>query len=171
MSAKEIIDQAHTDGFKVQSFRSYCGGLMAQGHDDNPFRYKFTWNPRNVVLAGQGTPARYLEDGQLKIVNYLRLFEQTEPVSIQQEDFVSYANRNALPYNGLYDIPEVETLYRGTLRRPGYCSIWQGLLKTGFTDDQTAYAHELKHLTWRQLSTALGLDKQAANNTLLQSLL
>src|SRR5205085_3909506 len=75
MSAMEIIDSVHSQGGMIDSFRSYTGGLVAPESNDNPWGYKFSWNPRNVILAGQGT-AKYIEEGKYKYIPYNRLFKE-----------------------------------------------------------------------------------------------
>ena len=48
--AMECFDEVHTGGGKVESFISYCGGLPAPEHSDNPLGYKFSWSPRGVLV-------------------------------------------------------------------------------------------------------------------------
>ena len=92
-SAMKIIDEVHSNGGKVITFKSFCGGLVAPESNDNPWGYKFSWNPRNVILAGQGT-AQWLENNQLKFIPYNRLFTQVETISIDgYGDFEAYANQ------------------------------------------------------------------------------
>ncbi|MBC7922514.1 MAG: saccharopine dehydrogenase NADP-binding domain-containing protein [Ferruginibacter sp.] len=137
LSAMRSIHQIRNGGGRITAFKSFCGGLMAPGSDANPWGYKFTWNPRNVVLAGQGT-ATFLEAGQLREVAYADLFGRTEPVQIAgYGTFEAYPNRDSLEYRGVYGLPDVRTMLRGTLRRPGYCAAWNVLVQLGLTDDAT----------------------------------
>jgi len=136
MSAIEIIDKIKTKGGKILSFESFAGGLIAPQTDpDNPWRYKFTWNPRNVVLAGQGT-AKFIQEGQYKFVPYQQLFTRTTFIRIPEYgDFQGYANRDSLKYINTYGLQGVKTMIRGTLRNEGFCSAWNILVQLGCTDD------------------------------------
>ncbi|MEJ6748479.1 MAG: saccharopine dehydrogenase C-terminal domain-containing protein, partial [Flavobacteriales bacterium] len=135
MSAMQIIDKIKADGGKLTSFKSFCGGLVHPDYDDNPWNYKFTWNPRNVVLAGQGT-AQYIEGGEIKYIPYNKLFNRTENMSVLDSgEFEAYANRDSLSYRKSYRIENISTLLRGTLRRSGYSKSWNYLLQLGLTDD------------------------------------
>lgn len=135
MSAMKIIDEAKSKDEEILSFKSYCGGLLAPQSEDNPWKYKFTWNPRNVVLAGQGT-SRYIEKGELKFVPYHQLFKRTDTVSFPGlGDFDGYPNRDSLSYRKVYGLDEIPTMLRGTLRRAGYCKAWDVFVQLGMTDD------------------------------------
>lgn len=134
-SAMKIIDDIHQKGGKIMSFKSYCGGLVAPESNDNPWGYKFSWNPRNVVLAGQGT-AQYLENGKLTFIPYNRLFTRTETINIDGHgSFEAYANRDSLNYQKHYGLNDIKTLLRGTIRQTGYCKAWNVFVKLGLTDD------------------------------------
>jgi len=114
MSAMEVIDAIKRDGGQLLSFESYTGGLVAPESDDNPWGYKFSWNPRNVVLAGQGV-AQYLSDGAFKFVPYHQLFRRVEPVQVPGHgDFEGYPNRDSLSYRSIYGIENCPTVLRGT---------------------------------------------------------
>jgi saccharopine dehydrogenase-like NADP-dependent oxidoreductase len=135
MSAMKIIDQTRAEGSKILSFKSYCGGLLAPESEDNPWRYKFTWNPRNVVLAGQAT-ARYVENEELKFIPYHQLFRRTEILRFPGlGDFEGYPNRDSLSYRKVYGVENIPTMLRGTLRRVGYCKAWNVFVQLGMTDD------------------------------------
>jgi len=134
MSAMQKIDEIKAKGGKLTAFRSYTGGLIAPESDDNPWRYKFTWNPRNVVLAGQGT-AQYLENGKYKYIPYNRLFQQYWKVNIAgMGEYEMYANRDSLLYRDVYGLKDIPTLLRGTLRNIGFCDAWDALIRIGLTD-------------------------------------
>lgn len=140
MTAMEAIDRIRAAGGKLTSFRSYTGGLIAPESDNNPWGYKFTWNPRNVVLAGQGAAglgtARYLRNGEYKYVPYYRLFSRLEHIEVEgYAPFEGYPNRDSLSYRKIYGMEEVPTLLRGTLRKKGYCESWNALVQLGMTDD------------------------------------
>jgi len=135
LSAMQVIHRIEALGGEITAFKSFCGGLIAPESDDNPWGYKFTWNPRNVVLAGQGT-AVFLENGQMQEVGYGQLFTRTETIQMEEYGaFEAYPNRDSLGYRGAYGLPQVRTMLRGTLRRPGYCAAWNVLVQTGLTDD------------------------------------
>lgn len=139
-SAMRVIDEIKQKGGEVAVFKSYCGGLVAPESNDNPWGYKFSWNPRNVVLAGQGT-AQYLEDGQLRFIPYNRLFTQTDKVEVEGHgSFDAYANRDSLGYTEVYGLQSARTMLRGTLRQSGYCNAWNVFVKLGLTDDTSQIA-------------------------------
>jgi len=135
MSAMRIIHAIQAKGGVITGFESYCGGLIAPANDDNPWHYKFTWNPRNVVLAGQGT-AKFLQDGVFKYTPYQQLFQRTDTFQIEgYGDFEGYANRDSLKYISLYGLHDVKTMYRGTFRRPPFCAAWDVFVQLGLCDD------------------------------------
>ncbi|MDB4074862.1 saccharopine dehydrogenase NADP-binding domain-containing protein [Crocinitomicaceae bacterium] len=139
MSAMKIIHEIKARGGKLISFKSFTGGLIAPVSDNNPWNYKFTWNPRNVILAGQGGAASFIRNGQYKYIPYNRLFGRLDNISIEDYgDFVGYANRDSLSYRETYGIEDIPTIFRGTLRRPGYCKAWDIFIELGMTDDTYA---------------------------------
>jgi saccharopine dehydrogenase (NADP+, L-glutamate forming) len=149
-SAMKVIDQIHESGGEINVFKSYCGGLVAPESNDNPWGYKFSWNPRNVVLAGQGT-AQYLEGGEIKFIPYNRIFTQTDVIEVEGHGkFDAYANRDSLGYIEVYGLNKVQTMLRGTLRQLGYCRAWNVFVKLGLTDDTSKILHSDK-LTYTQL--------------------
>ena len=160
MSAMKIIDEIKAKGGELKSFKSYCGGLVAPESVSSPWQYKFTWNPRNVVLAGQGT-AQYIRNGKYKYIPYHRLFKRTESISIlQQGEFEAYANRDSLSYREIYGLKNIPTLLRGTLRRPGYCESWDLFVELGMTDD--SYQMDVSGMTYHDF---LNSFMREANNT------
>lgn len=136
MSAMQVIDGIKKRGAAVTSFESYTGGLIAPETDPgNPWRYKFTWNARNVVMAGQGT-AKFLQAGHYKYVPYQQLFTRTTPVEVPGYGaYEGYANRDSLKYIETYGLQGVETMVRGTLRNKGYCNAWNILVQLGCCDE------------------------------------
>ena len=135
MSAMQVIDEIKENGGELTSFKSFCGGLVHPDYDNNPWNYKFTWNPRNVVLAGQGT-AQYIENGDYKYIPYTSLFERTEYMEVLDAgEFEGYANRDSLSYRKSYGLDDIPTLFRGTLRRKGYSEAWNVFVQLGMTDD------------------------------------
>ncbi|MBX2842542.1 MAG: saccharopine dehydrogenase NADP-binding domain-containing protein [Flammeovirgaceae bacterium] len=135
LSAMKEIDEIRNTGGKMLNFESFTGGLVAPESDNNPWHYKFTWNPRNVVLAGQGI-VKFIQEGKLKYIPYHRLFRRTEIIEIQGYGrFEGYANRDSLKYLDVYNLRGIPTIYRGTLRRPGFSRAWDIFVKLGATDD------------------------------------
>lgn len=136
MSAMQVIDRICDAGGKMLSFESFCGGLVAPESDNNLWNYKFTWNPRNVVLAGQGGAAEFIQEGTYKYIPYHRLFRRTEFLEVENYGlFEAYANRNSLAYQSVYGLEDVLTLYRGTIRRVGFSRAWHLFVQLGMTDD------------------------------------
>jgi saccharopine dehydrogenase-like NADP-dependent oxidoreductase len=135
MSAMEIIHRLKSQGANLISFKSYTGGLVAPESNDNPWGYKISWNPRNVILAGQGT-ASYLWDGKYKHVPYSRIFTDIETLEVDPIGrFDGYANRDSVSYLKIYELEGISGLLRGTLRQRGYCRAWNVFVTLGLTDD------------------------------------
>ncbi len=135
MSAMRVIDNILAMGARLTSFESFTGGLITPDTDpDNPWRYKFTWNPRNVVMAGQGT-AKFLMDGQYKYIPYHQLFKRVTPVTVLGTLYEGYPNRDSLKYLSTYGLHGIRTMIRGTLRNAGFCSAWDVLVQLGCCDD------------------------------------
>lgn len=136
MSAMQVIDRIRAEGGKIILFESFTGGLVAPESDNNLWNYKFTWNPRNVVVAGQGSAAKFLQEGTYKYIPYNRLFRRTEFLEVEGFGrFEGYANRDSLKYQSIYALNDVKTLYRGTIRRVGFSRAWNVFVALGMTDD------------------------------------
>jgi saccharopine dehydrogenase (NAD+, L-glutamate forming) len=136
MSAKKLIDDVKAKGGILNGFESYTGGLVAPESDDNPWNYKFTWNPRNVVLAGQGSAAKFIKEGKYKYIPYNKLFRRTEIIDVPgYGQFEGYPNRDSLKYRSIYELDNISTMYRGTLRKVGFCRAWNIFVQLGATDD------------------------------------
>jgi len=150
MSAMRVINRIREQGHALLCFESFTGGLIAPESDNNPWNYKITWNPRNVVLAGQGGPARFIQEGTYKYIPYNRLFRRTEVIDIEgYGKFEGYANRDSLKYIEKYNLQDVPTVYRGTLRRPGYCRAWDVFVQLGATDDSYTMLNT-EEMTYKQ---------------------
>jgi saccharopine dehydrogenase-like NADP-dependent oxidoreductase len=155
MSAMQIIDDIRAKGGEMKAFYSYCGGLVAPESNDNPWGYKFSWNPRNVILAGQGAPATFIENGELKEIPYGKLFSSARQIEVTGHGkFDAYANRDSLSYRGVYRLENIPTMLRGTLRAEGYCKAWNILVQIGWTNDVDQKIGT-NHLTYGQLTDAL----------------
>ncbi|MBI9034635.1 MAG: saccharopine dehydrogenase NADP-binding domain-containing protein [Bacteroidales bacterium] len=148
MSAMKVVDKIRAIGGKLLSFKSSTGGLVAPEYDNNPWNYKFTWNPRNVVLAGQGV-SQYIQNGRYKYIPYHKLYERVEYTRVLNVgEFEIYPNRDSLSYRSIYELQDIPTMFRGTMRRPGYCEAWNVFVQLGMTDD--SYLMEgLENMTWR----------------------
>lgn len=142
LSASRLFDHAKALELEIQTFESHCGGLVAlEDCAENPWQYKFTWNPTNVVLAGQGGDCLWKEGGVEQRLDGMEIFAHAKTMTVPGlGDFDVYPNRNSLTYEGLYGLQNAQTLLRGTLRRKGYCSAWNLLVQHGFTDAKIAGA-------------------------------
>jgi saccharopine dehydrogenase-like NADP-dependent oxidoreductase len=154
MSAMQVIDRIREKGGKMLLFESFTGGLIAPESDTNSWNYKFTWNPRNVVLAGQGGAAKFIQEGQYKYIPYHKLFRRTEILHV--EDFGKFeglANRDSLNYRTVYGLDDILTLYRGTIRKVGFSRAWNVFVQLGMTDD--SYVMEgSEHMSYRDFTNA-----------------
>ncbi len=150
MSAMKLINQIKNDGHEMLCFESFTGGLVAPESDNNLWNYKFSWNPRNVVLAGQGGPAKFIQNGKIKYIPYHRLFRRTELIDMGEFGmFEGYANRDSLKYLEKYSLQNIPTIYRGTLRRPGFSRAWNVFVQLGATDD-SYYLEDTENMTYRE---------------------
>tara|TARA_R110002126_G_scaffold77796_3_gene193963 strand:+ start:26850 stop:28217 length:1368 start_codon:yes stop_codon:yes gene_type:complete len=135
MSAMQVIDNIKAKNAKMLLFESFCGGLVAPESDNNLWNYKFTWNPRNVVLAGQGGAAMFIQESTYKYIPYHKLFRRTEFLKIDGTKFEAYANRDSLKYRSSYGLDAIPTMYRGTIRKVGFSRAWNIFVQLGMTDD------------------------------------
>ncbi|WP_281337022.1 saccharopine dehydrogenase family protein [Flavobacterium eburneipallidum] len=136
MSAMKVINEIRAKGGKMLLFESFCGGLVAPESDTNLWNYKFTWAPRNVVLAGQGGTAKFIQEGTYKYIPYGSLFRRTEFLEVEGYGrFEAYSNRDSLKYLDVYGLKDVLTLYRGTIRKVGFSKAWNMFVQLGMTDD------------------------------------
>ena len=135
MSAMQILDRIREKNAKMLLFESFCGGLVAPESDTNLWNYKFTWNPRNVVLAGQGGAAMFIQESTYKYIPYHKLFRRTEFLKVDNQKFEAYANRDSLKYRNIYGLDDIPTMYRGTIRKVGFSRAWNIFVQLGMTDD------------------------------------
>jgi saccharopine dehydrogenase-like NADP-dependent oxidoreductase len=149
MSAMQMIHLIKDEGAILKAFESSTGGLVAPGYENNPWKYKFTWNPRNVVLAGHDG-ARFLHNGKFKYIPYQKVFSRIETIQVPElGEFEVYGNRDSLTYRETYGLHNLETMFRGTIRRPGFCEAWDIFVQLGATDD--TYAMEnTREMTYRE---------------------
>lgn len=135
LSAKAVLDRVAEQGGEMLEFESYCGGLIAPASDDNPWHYKFSWNPRNVVLAGQAGSATFLSGGSARLVPPHRTFQDVRRIEVGGAVFEGYPNRDSIAYERIYGLHGIQTLIRGTLRGDGFCAGWNVLVQLGCVRD------------------------------------
>lgn len=153
MSAMRIINRVKEEGDQVIAFESYTGGLVAPGFDNNPWRYKFTWNPENVVLAGN-KGSRFYHNGKFKYIPYHKIFKRSEIIDIPgYGEFEIYPNRDALIYQEEYGLKDLLTMFRGTIRRPGFCEAWDLLVQLGATDNSYTMDNTM-NMTYREFTNS-----------------
>lgn len=143
MSAMQIIDEIKAEGGEMLGFESYCGGLVATESDNNPWHYKISWNPRNIVLAGLGGSATFKDNGRVKLEPPHRVFRRLRDVKIAGRLYKGYPNRDSLAYEKIYGLEGITTLIRGTLRVDGFCRSWDILVQLGMVRDDVK-------LSWRK---------------------
>lgn len=149
MSAMQMINRIKEEGIELKAFESSTGGLVAPGFENNPWRYKFTWNPRNVVLAGHDG-ARFLHNGKFKYIPYHKVFSRIETIHVPGlGEFEVYGNRDSLTYRETYGLHNLKTMFRGTIRRPGFCEAWDTFVQLGATDDTYAMEHT-EEMTYKE---------------------
>ena len=150
MSAMKILDEIKEKGAEMLLFESFCGGLVAPESDKNLWNYKFTWAPRNVVLAGQGGAAKFIQEGTYKYIPYCNLFRRTEFLEVEgYGKFEAYSNRDSLKYRSVYGLDDMLTLYRGTIRRVGFSKAWNMFVQLGMTDD-SYIMEDSENMSYRQ---------------------
>lgn len=150
MSAMKVIDEIREKGGKMLLFESFCGGLVAPESDTNLWNYKFTWAPRNVVLAGQGGVAKFIQEGTYKYIPYTSLFRRTEFLEVEgYGKFEAYSNRDSLKYRSIYGLEDILTLYRGTIRKVGFSKAWNMFVQLGMTDDSYVM-EDSENMSYRQ---------------------
>jgi len=139
MTANHIIHSIQRVAGSITSFKSYCGGLVAPECDDNPWHYKFSWNPRNIVTAGYGG-GKYLQQGKEVDVPYEKMFENNKKIKVDGLGALAYyPNRDSLRYLDLYEVPDIKTFMRATLRYPSFCKGWYALVQLGLTTDKDTF--------------------------------
>ena len=139
MSAMQLIHQIQATGGVITSFKSHCGGLVSPESDDNPWHYKISWNPRNVILAGKDG-AVFKENGEIQRVPYEQLFDANRVIHVPKLGYLAwYPNRDSLSYISLYNLQQTHTFIRTTLRYPEFCFGWKNVIELKLTDDTIQY--------------------------------
>lgn len=162
MSAMRVFDDVARRGGKITSFRSYCGGLPAPEANTNSWGYKFSWSPKGVLMAGRSA-ARYLEGGEIVDISGPDLFDHYWPMPAIPEavPLEAYPNRDSLPYQGLYGLKHARTVFRGTLRYPGWCTTLKLVADLGLLEE-TPIAGK----TWSELlRSRVGGSKELRQDT------
>ncbi len=168
MSAMKIMDDIKSKGGVITSFKSHCGGLIAPESDNNPWRYKISWNPRNIVMAG-AAGAVFLEHGEEKTVSYDHLFDEANTVQVDGlDDLAYYPNRDSLSYIPVYKLHDAKTFVRTTLRYPAFFAGWNAIVDAGLTNDQAAV--NVAGLTFKKWSEPILPHINESNKTLLEFL-
>jgi saccharopine dehydrogenase-like NADP-dependent oxidoreductase len=161
MSAMKIIHKVENNGGKITSFRSYCGGLPALQSNNYPFGYKFSWSPRGVVMAGKNS-GQYLENGKVVFIPSPELFKHYQIIDIEGfGSLEAYTNRDSLPYKELYGLKDAHTVFRGTLRNPGWCYTMKKARELGLFDDEERA--DLNGITCKELITSL-IEKEESQD-------
>ncbi|ORE01463.1 saccharopine dehydrogenase [Rhizopus microsporus var. microsporus] len=152
--AVKTIEEVHKEGGKLKEFISFCGGLPAPEDSNNPFGYKFSWSARGVLLALKNT-ARYLERGKVVEVSGTALMDSAKKLNTGYPGFafVGYGNRDSTPYDKRYNIPEAETIIRGTIRYDGFCQFVKALVILGFLseEEEAHLSANAEDITWSQV--------------------
>lgn len=139
MSAMQLIHNIHTKGGAITSFKSHCGGLVAPESDNNPWHYKISWNPRNVVMAGKAG-AIYKENNQTVEIPYTALFNVDNTVQVPGlGELAWYANRDSLSYIPVYGLEESLSFLRTTLRYPAFNAGWKQIIWLHLTNEEPVY--------------------------------
>jgi saccharopine dehydrogenase-like NADP-dependent oxidoreductase len=170
MTASKIINSIHRVAGTIYSFKSYCGGLIAPESDNNPWHYKFSWNPKNVVTAGLGG-AKYLSGGKEVDVPYERIFDTNKKIKVNGlGQLAYYPNRDSLMYMNAYDIPDIKTFLRATLRYPAFCMGWEALVMLGITDTEDSFEKTGQTLTTWLMAKCDCTDKSQLKECIIKKL-
>ncbi len=136
LATMKMLDDLKAKGAKINALYSYTGALIHPENDNNPWHYKFTWAPMNVITAGQGT-SQYMYNNKPKYIPYNRLFKSSSEREIGDLGiFEVYPNRDSIQYRKKYNVDGVGTFLRGTLRRKGYCPAWDTFVQLGWTNNK-----------------------------------
>ncbi len=168
LSAAQILDRIRNEGGEIKSFESFCGGLIAPDSDDNPWHYKFSWNPRNVILAGQAGSATFLEGGRHRLIPPHRVFQGARRIEVAGIPYEGYPNRDSVAYEEKYGLKGIKTLIRGTLRGDGFCSGWDVLVQLGCVRDD-AEMQWVEGISWAAWMRSF-LPGNAANLSLREAI-
>lgn len=160
MSAMSIIHSIQKIAGNITSFKSFCGGVIAPESDDNPWHYKISWNPRNIVLAGQAG-AEWIENGKVQKMDYEQLYNNCKKIKVDGlGSFSYYPNRDSLKYLDLYDVSDIQTFMRATLRYPAFTKAWNFIVKMGLTkDDDQVNTEGMSYGQWIAGKTGIAISE------------
>lgn len=166
MNGMRSMDNIRKKGGELLAFASYCGSLIAPESNDNPWGYKFTWSPKSVVTAGTAG-ACYYKNSDLRCVPYHQLFADPKVIAIPGfREFEAYENRDSVAYKTKYNLNDIPTLIRATLRYPGFCNGWNMLVQLGLTADNY-HIEGSENMTYRQwVASYLPNNGASLENTL-----
>ncbi len=159
MTANQIIHSIQRVAGVITSFKSYFGGLIAPEYDNNPWHYKFSWNPKNIITAGFGG-ASFLQKGKKIDVPYEKIFDKNKKIKVGEAGSLAfYPNRDSLRYLEMYDVPEIKTFMRATLRHPTFCRGWHALISLGLTNQDDVFDTQgFTYSSWLKNKTAYNND-------------
>lgn len=153
MTANQIIHSIQRVAGDIKSFKSYCGGLVAPESDDNPWHYKFSWNPKNIITAGLGG-ASYLLQEKEQFIPYEEIFENNKKINVDGVGALAYyPNRDSLKYLDVYEVPDIHDFLRATLRHPDFCEGWQAIIKLGLTTEKDNVTNLTTYDEWLKSKT------------------
>lgn len=166
MSAMRTIHRIWDEGGKVISFRSVCGALPAPEASNIPFRYKFSWSPRGVALAGRNN-GKFKKEGSIIEVKPQDLFKTTYTTEVEGIGILEvYPNRDSLPYLEKYGIKDADTIFRGTLRYPGWCETWYVISNLGLLDIEEKEWSDITYLEYT--AKVIGVKPQEVKTTIMK---
>ncbi len=170
MTGMAILERIRAAGGFVTSFRSYGSGLPAPEVAAGPLKYSVTWNPRNVLMAGEDG-AIFKEDGKIKVLPFHQVFQRTWTVEVDGIGTMeAYPNRDSLGYEHILGLKQNHTIVRGTLRYPGWSETWQYIVHLGLANESLRIPN-LREMTYRELTEMflpamegkMKLEQQMAN--------
>lgn len=165
MSACKLIHSIRKISGEITSFKSYCGGLIAPENDDNPWKYKISWNPRNIINAAK-SGAVWLENGKTVELDYKEIYDNFKKTKVNNEynSLAYYPNRDSLKYIEMYDLSGIKTFMRATLRYPQFMKGWNYIVKANLTDESDAFDVAGKtYNDWLSYKTELPNDDNLKN--------
>ncbi|RYP69831.1 hypothetical protein DL769_005183 [Monosporascus sp. CRB-8-3] len=164
--AIKVIGEVHDKGGKVREFYSYCGGLSAPEAADNPLKFKFSWSPRGALLS-QYNSATFLKDGKVVEIPNDKVMASAVPYYVMDGySFLAYPNRNSVPFREYYQIPEAQTVIRGSLRYDGNPQLVKALIEMGWLDVE-AKDWLSPGITWTQIQQKITSASSSSEHDLL----
>ncbi|MFQ3576612.1 MAG: saccharopine dehydrogenase C-terminal domain-containing protein [Cytophagales bacterium] len=153
LTALHRLDELKSQGAIIDSFESFCGGLVDIEDENNPIKYKISWNPGNVVNAGQNGKATFLFENKIYSIPPNRLFENPMEINLGSDElrFEMYPNRDSIAYQKIYELENAKTFIRGTLRRSPFCKCWNVVVKNGWIDHNFIFENSERRMTWKDL--------------------